>query len=443
MSGEVSQSYNPQGTAFAVTLFVLIFFYFWIGISPLSDIRGWTPNGSAGQSSNLLNQLTMVAMSMMALMALVLHPARALVLRSYWSIALVFFWLVLTLYMSPTDDAAMRRLIFAGLVCLSASMMLLLPRDGAQFATLIGFCLLCVIGLSYFGVIFLPSRAIHQTWDALEPALAGDWRGHFLHKNTAAAAMVLVVFFGLYLLKVGKAWTGAILTVLALIMLVNSGGKTAAIMLPMILVAVWIFERAGPLRLVMVVGALGLLNFVALSVAVSAPMRAFFANLGIDPTFTDRAAIWELGLWAFQKLPLTGFGFTSFWQSDALVYGSRSSDTWAVTATSAHNAYLDQLISGGWPLLALTIVWLVILPGYHASVALKRGADGDLTRLYLRIWLFVLLSSSFESYFLENGGPIWFTMLIAVFGLRLQARADLVEKPVTYGGGLEPALSWK
>jgi hypothetical protein len=47
----------------------------------------------------------------------------------------------------------------------------------------------------------------------------------------------------------------------------------------------------------------------------------------------------------------------------------------------------------------------------------------------MRIWLFVLLSSAFESYFLDNGGPLWFTMLIAVFGLRLQAHANLVDNP--------------
>lgn len=441
MSETSTEPYNPQGGRLAAALFVAIFLYFWIGINPLPDISAWAPNGSAGESSNLLNQLTILTLTMLVLTVLVLHPARSLVLRAYWPIALVFVWLVVTLYTSETTDASLRRLVFAGLVCLSASMVLLLPRDSEQFATLVGLCLLMALGLSYFGVVFLPNRAIHQAWDALEPALAGDWRGHFLHKNTAAAAMVLVVFFGLYLLRERTAWLGGLLTGLALLMLVNTGGKTAAAMLPAILLAVWIFERVGPLRLPLVVGTIGLINFVVLSVAVSTPMRAFVVGLGIDPTFTDRSAIWELGLWAVGKRPFTGYGFTAFWQSDALVYGGHAATTWAATATSGHNAYLDQLINGGWPLLLLMVLWLVILPGHHATIALRRGADPDLTRLYLRIWLFVLLSSAFESYFLDNGGPLWFTMLIAVFGLRLQAHANLVDNPQEDGAALRSAMS--
>jgi O-antigen ligase len=424
-----TEPYNPQGGRFAAWLFVGIFLYFWIGINPLPDISAWTPNGSAGETSNLFNQLTVLTMSAMVLTVLVLHPARSLVLRAYWPIAAVFFWLVITLYTSDTSAAAMRKLVFAGLVCLSASMLLLLPRDSSQFAKLVGFCLLAALGLSYFGVIFMPNRAIHQAWDALEPALAGDWRGHFLHKNTAAAAMVLVVFFGLYLLKERTAWLGGLLTGLALIMLVNTGGKTSAAMLPLIILMVWVLERVGSMRVPLVVGLLGILNFVVLSVSVSDSMRAFVVGLGIDPTFTDRSAIWQLGLWAVEKSPLTGYGFSSFWQSDALVYGGQAASTWAATATSGHNAYLDQLLNGGWPLLVLMVIWLIVLPGHHAGIALKRGGDPELTRLYMRIWLFVLLSSAFESYFLDNGGPLWFTMLIAVFGLRLQAHANLVDNP--------------
>lgn len=441
MSDPSAETYNPQGGWFASALFVLVFLYFWIGLDPLPNPASSAQLAAYGESSNAFNQLIVLGMSGLVLAMLFLHPARDLAIRAYGPLALVFFWIVLTIFFSDTPDAALRRTIYSALVILSASAVLLLPRDNAQFARLVGICICLAVALSYFGVVFMPARAIHQATDAAEAALAGDWRGHFGHKNTAAAAMAFAVFFGLYLLRMKMFWSGLALTVLAALFLLSSGGKTSAAMLPAVLVAVWLFERLGMFRLLLVGGGLFLVNFVILSVAVSPEINAFVTGLGIDATFTDRTSIWELAVSAIGSRPLTGYGFQSFWQTDALFYGNASASTWAVTAANAHNAYLDQLINGGWPLLILVLIWLVVLPCRHASVALARGSDKDLTRLYLRIWLFGLFTSCFESPFFENSGPIWFTMLIAVFGLRLQAHADLVEKPQIAPGDLRAALS--
>ncbi|MBO9588867.1 O-antigen ligase [Devosia sp.] len=441
MSDPSAETYNPQGGWFASALFVLVFLYFWIGLDPLPNPASSAQLAAYGESSNAFNQLIVLGMSGLVLAMLFLHPARDLAIRAYGPLALVFFWIVLTIFFSDTPDAALRRTIYSALVILSASAVLLLPRDNAQFARLVGICICLAVALSYFGVVFMPARAIHQATDAAEAALAGDWRGHFGHKNTAAAAMAFAVFFGLYLLRMKMFWSGLALTVLAAFFLLSSGGKTSAAMLPAVLVAVWLFERLGMFRLLLVGGGLFLVNFVILSVAVFPEINAFVTGLGIDATFTDRTSIWELAVSAIGSRPLTGYGFQSFWQTDALFYGNASASTWAVTAANAHNAYLDQLINGGWPLLILVLIWLVVLPCRHASVALARGSDKDLTRLYLRIWLFGLFTSCFESPFFENSGPIWFTMLIAVFGLRLQAHADLVEKPQIAPGDLRAALS--
>ena len=40
----------------------------------------------------------------------------------------------------------------------------------------------------------------------------------------------------------------------------------------------------------------------------------------------------------------------------------------------------------------------------------------------LRIWLFGLYLSSMESFFLDRADPLWFTFLLAVFGLHYLAR---------------------
>ncbi|RYE59248.1 MAG: O-antigen ligase family protein, partial [Hyphomicrobiales bacterium] len=271
--------YNPQGTWLASALFAGVFFYFWLGLAPLSDMSGGSL-AAYGESSNSLNQLVVFGMSFLVMTMLALHPARILALKALAPLGLVFFWVAVTIAFSDTPDAALRRTIYSILVCICASAVLLLPRDNVHFAKLVGFCLLVAVSLSYFGVIVLPARAIHQASDLSEQFLAGDWRGHFGHKNVAAAAMAFAVFFGLYLLRMKMVWMGLALTGLAAFFLLNSGGKTSAAMLPAVLVAAWLFERLGPLRLVLVGGVLIAINFVILSVAVSPEINAFVTGLG-------------------------------------------------------------------------------------------------------------------------------------------------------------------
>lgn len=428
MPATTGEPFSGRGGWFSSTLFVVVFYYFWIGLAPFPN-----PNDSAlltayGNSSNMINQLIVVAMSFVVLAVLMQHPARHLVLRSYGPLAVIFLWLLFTAAFSDSPATALRRIVYAALVCMCASAVLLLPRNSAQFAKLMGLCMLFAVCLSLLGVVLVPQRAIHQATDALEQLLAGDWRGHFGHKNVAAAAMVYAVFVGLYVAKRRSFRLGALLTVAAAAFLLNSGGKTSAAMLPAVLVASWFFERAGPFRIVFLAGGLATMNILLMSAAVSTSVQEFLVSIGVDPTFTDRTSIWELALAAVESRPFTGYGFQSFWQTDAIFYSGKSAaSTWAVTAANAHNGYLDQVINGGIPLLLLMLIWLVFLPCHHASRALKRANEPELTRLYIRIWLFSLFFSCLESPFFGNSGPIWFTMLIAVFGLRLQAHATLVK----------------
>lgn len=422
----VSESHAVHGDhagSFRPALFILVFFYFWIGLAPFPNPNDAGLLTAYGNSSDQLNQLIVVTMSVIVFIALLQHPARQVVFESYMIIGILFAWMMLSSLFSDSPATAFRRIVYSGLVCMCASAVLLLPRNSSQFAKLMSIGLIAAIGLSLLGVIALPDRAIHQATDSLEQSLAGDWRGHFGHKNVAAAAMVYAIFFGLYISKRHSFWLGALITVAAGLFLLKSGGKTSAAMLPAILAAGWLFERCGALRTPLLLIGLALLNFILMSAAVSPEMRSFLASIRVDPTFTDRTSIWELALSAAAANPLKGYGFQSFWQMSALVNGGQSDNTWAVTAANAHNGYLDQIINGGLPLLLLVVIWLVVLPSSHAGIALKRGQEPELTRLFIRIWLFSLFFSCLENPFFGNNGPIWFTMLMAVFGLRYQACA--------------------
>ncbi|MDW4736196.1 phosphoenolpyruvate carboxykinase (ATP), partial [Escherichia coli] len=69
---------------------------------------------------------------------------------------------------------------------------------------MLAMCCLGTLALAYLGVALWPQLAIHQASEIREPMNAGLWRGHFAHKNVAAAAMVLISFAGLYLYGTGR-----------------------------------------------------------------------------------------------------------------------------------------------------------------------------------------------------------------------------------------------
>lgn len=416
--------HDPQGASGGLTsaLFVVAILYFWIGVLPFPDLGVYNPAGAV-ESSNLFNQLLIGAISLLTIGVLAQHSAGHLVPKLWGLLGIVFLWLVITALFSSQPAFVLRRLAYAFLTCICAGGVLLLPKSSLSFARLMTACLLLALALCYFGVAALPQRAIHQASDIFEPALAGDWRGYFAHKNTAAAAMVYSTFFGLYIAKRHSAGLGGLIVVLACVFLWKTAGKTSAAMLPCVLMAVWVFERAGPFRLLLVAGGLGVMNFVLMSAAVSPPMQQVLASLGVDPTFTDRAAIWRIALSAIAQSPLTGYGFQSFWDTDAVFGSEAAMSSWAVAAASAHNGYVELALHGGLPLLCLAMIWLMFLPCRHADIALKRDAGSDLTRLFIRIWFFSLFLGCLESIFL-NGEQMWFTMLMAVFGLRLQAYAN-------------------
>ena len=76
----------------------------------------------------------------------------------------------------------------------------------------------------------------------------------------------------------------------------------------------------------------------------------------------------------------------------------------------------------GLPGVALLIAALVIAPLRNFHAADEGGNNGPLAMALVRIWLFGLYLSSMESFFLDRADPLWFTFLLAVFGLHYLAR---------------------
>jgi O-antigen ligase len=143
--------------------------------------------------------------------------------------------------------------------------------------------------------------------------------------------------------------------------------------------------------------------------------------LPFDSTFTGRTDIWAFALQSLHARLLTGYGFASFWGSSA-IQNLPEGKEWAGFAAHSHNGYLDTALGMGVPGLALLILVLVILPLRNFQRADEGGNNGPLAMMLLRIWLFGLYLSAMESFFLDRSDPLWFTFLMAIFGLHYLAR---------------------
>lgn len=407
-------------------LFLGVFLYFWISLAPFVDLTAGGLREAQGVSS-LLNQLLTLAMFACLLVYGLLHPMRDTILRPRLLFAAIFLWFLFVSAISDHPVSGIKGATLSLLVTVNASVYLLLPASERGFARLLAIGTLIMLAVAYFGVVFIPSRAIHQASELREPFHAGLWRGHFPHKNTAAVAMVISAFFGLFVMKAWSRSVGLVIFALSCLFLVNTGGKTSSAMLPAILLVTWLFETRPFLRLPIALGGVAILNLLTLGSAVFRPLADFLTGLGVDATFTNRSHIWAYAIEALGERPVTGYGFRGFWQASQPYPGEDIEVEWLADVLSGHNSYLDIALTTGLPGLFLTLVLLVILPLFYISRMSRERRHSGLSRLFVRIWLYTLFAGCLESMFFEGASFLWFMVMVSIYGLRLQCRAELVE----------------
>ena len=411
-------------------LFLVVFLFSWITLSPFVDLSGAAVLVQSSRASSALNQLLSLGLFACMLGFGLFHPMRRIILQPRVLLSLIFAWLgFVSIILSAYPFQGIKGMVLAVISVVNASVFLLLPRCEKHFARLLGIGCLIVLSVAYYGILFKPGLSIHQASEALEQINAGLWRGHFRHKNEAAVAMVVMALFGLFVMNVWSRLAGIVIVCLAFVFLVNTGGKTSTAMLPAVLVVAWVFEKVRILRVPIAIGGIALFNLFAIGSAVIRPLGDFVSDLGIDATFTNRADVWRLAFSAIAESPLVGYGMKGFWQTSQLVNGGGSVETWAVAAAHAHNSYLEVILMMGVPGLVLALAWLIVLPLYHISRIDPANEHSHLTRLFIRIWLYVIFHACLESLFFEGANPLWFTFLIVIYGLFLQTSAALTPAP--------------
>jgi O-antigen ligase len=433
MTREMSRTAKPSFQTFAAPssqpaldldtlarsiLFLSAFLAAWISFHPYPDLS--LPPQSVIEGGDPANQIGYSAMFLAFVGFTYWHEPRRLVLLLRPVLIATVAWCVLSVVTSWEPALAARRLAFELIVISIAAMVLLVPKNLRQFSDLLAAAALIVLLACYLGVFLWPQYSIHHATDFLEPEHAGEWRGVFPHKNNAGAAMVLFIFIGFYVARMRSLALGTAIVALAGIFLAFTASKTAIGVLPIALILSGIIAKSRNKRFAITVVVATLLIFELCSVGtvIFEPVQKLMQAIMPDATFTGRTEIWQLAVQAVAQRPFTGYGFSTFWGTPEVVYGLSDHPTWANAATDAHNAYLNLAVTIGIPGMLLVVLWVVVLP---VADFCRRPPDPETTPLqvlFLRVCLYGVYASCFESSILQQAGEVWFFYLTSAFGLR-------------------------
>lgn len=408
-------------------LFIAIFLFFWVSLEAfpdLSDPKVLLPS----LGGDVANQAVALVLSAAALLYALQNDTRRFLLVLSMPLLLLLAWMVVCAALSEDPALAGRKLVLAGLLILQATALLLLPASRRQFAGLLALGVTVSLLLSLLGVLFIPERAIHQATELIEPALAGSWRGAFAHKNVAGSACALMIIIGLFVRKAYDKRAGWAIVVAAGLFLLLTHSKTPVGLLPVsLLVASAILSaKTTAQRVALALAVVAVANLLTIGSTLSPPIRSFIELFMADTSFTDRTSIWRFSVTNLMEHPITGYGFQAFWGTSDVLHSGAAIETWAVKAVSAHNGFLEMALNAGIPGLALFVIWFVVQPVRDLARSEGAGADAVLNAFFVRIWVYAMITGCLESPYFVGGGPIWITSLMAVLGLRLQARAQLV-----------------
>lgn len=406
-----------RGAAFIGTLLLA-----WVSLRPFVDLSEMQV-GDASTGNEIPTYAVFGGMAILTVGLAMRENARGL--ATLWSRGFILFagWICVSVLLSLDPATSIKRLVLTVCVIAVAATLMLLPKSQNELMRWFSIAALALLAICYLGLLFAPNLSIHLATDAQEPGLAGSWRGSFGHKNEAAAIMAMLLFLGIYIVRSGALLSGAAIIGLASLFLFFSAGKSSLTLCFGVLALTSLTTMVRSLwgRATLFLTPLILLNMLSIGTVMSDKLAEVAKLLPLDSSFTGRTDIWAFGLESAQQRLFTGYGFAAFWGSSS-IRNLPEGKEWAGLASHSHNGYLDTTLAMGLPGLALLLAVLVIAPLRDFHAAEEGGNDGPLTMAMLRIWLFGLYLSSLESFFLDRSDPLWFTFLVAVFGLHYLAR---------------------
>jgi O-antigen ligase len=145
------------------------------------------------------------------------------------------------------------------------------------------------------------------------------------------------------------------------------------------------------------------------------------AQLGRDPTLTDRTIIWNT-LLSLHTNPIIGTGYESLW------LGARLQKIWEVVGgiNEAHNGYLDIYLNLGFAGVFFLAAFLI---ASYRTIWKKFAVSPALATLSLGVWTAMLFYNVTEAAF--KGGLLWLAFLIGAMAVPVRDVATVPENART------------
>jgi O-antigen ligase len=401
-------------------LLLLIF----VGLDAFSPPAAVAQFGGVQEASrgDTLRQLAYLSVAGLVALAAIQRQGLAALRAMPLSLGLLLIWCVASALWAPEPGVVLRR---AGLeVVIVTSMLLSVQTLGAERAFALWRWSLALILAVNFLSIPLVANARHGAGE-MDPALVGNWRGLYGHKNIAGAVCAMTAILFLFT-RTGKSnWIGIAIASAAVAFLVMTRSKSSLGFLPVGLLAGWAYRigwrdglsRAAMATLVALLAGT-LLAFVLLDADV-------ITRLLEDPReFTGRTAIWAAELRYIADHPLLGAGFGTFTDNGGLspLHNYVSGD-WVEAVSHGHNGYLQLLVTIGGIGFLLAMLALVARPlGRFWAL---NPAGGSFRPMLFALFVFLVLHNFMESDFLEGDGVTWAAMLLVIGAVNGESRAPL------------------
>jgi O-antigen ligase len=384
------------------------------------------PNAAGG---NKINQIGYSLLGAIAIAAFVTsgQPARLLKIPTFgWGIVVCFY--LLAVMNSPDKGVALRAMMFSFVAVIAMISVVFLAKDERALQNIIATACLTILAVCYFGVFAMPEAARH-TAEVFEPANEGLWRGIYQHKNIAGPVMAAFVFAGVYLLRSGRRQLGLAVIVLAIFFLLQSGSKTSAGTVFLVLTIILLPSAIGMRGLGVALFALVIVLFATftLGTVLFKPIHDLVEAIAPGTNYTGRVTLWEFSLSLIQKHPFAGYGLESLWGKPVIMNMERPYDAeWDFRGiVHGHSGYLDAMLDLGIPGACAVFFVVIIQPVIDYLRARRLRANILAADFFMMIVVFTALNAFMETFFFRRGDPVWMLMVLAVAGLRLTATTPL------------------
>ena len=359
---------KPWAARLATLLLIATVLFMLIGPDPYQHEQPLDPETGAAILSPA-HRYAWFVLTGLAAPVLWLHRSQlADLFKRLWPLLILFGWFIASTAWALEPPTSQRRLFL--LICQTAigiACVLGLGRAKAMHRALAIACAIIVL-IDLASWILLPG--ISQT----DLGLAAIHN----HKNTLGLAMMFAEFVCAPYVFTQKTWRGrlfwAFIVVSGAALLIASHSKTS------INITVAAFAATPPLLAILGVRRAVLLSILTGALAALTAAALVWLSIsylhGRDPlepirgvTFTQRTDVWQFVLSRVALRPMTGVGFSSFWDINPMIQPSLQTDLWFAQPDSptneAHDGYLDLLVTTGFIGLGLSlfVVWRWVLRG--------------------------------------------------------------------------------